>query len=162
MHWIDTFRYLLGDPVAVYADLRRLNPAIAGEDAGFVLFEHPGGLRALFDGNRHLDHASDNLRRTMGEAMIEGTGGTRRLGGDGAVHLRAFGAREETELLAPDTHEGFGGDCVHALQSHAVSGLLDGMPFENPARDYLRTVEIEEAVYASAASGRRVTLGSGA
>ena len=25
VHWIDTFRYLAGDPVAVYADLRRIN-----------------------------------------------------------------------------------------------------------------------------------------
>ena len=34
VHWVDTFRFLLGNPLSVYADLRRLNPAIAGEDAG--------------------------------------------------------------------------------------------------------------------------------
>ncbi|MEO0763052.1 MAG: hypothetical protein AAFZ09_14815, partial [Pseudomonadota bacterium] len=33
VHWIDTFRYLMGEAETVYADLRRLNPAIAGEDA---------------------------------------------------------------------------------------------------------------------------------
>ncbi len=37
VHWIDTFRFLLGPITAVYADLRHLNPAIAGEDAG----DHP-------------------------------------------------------------------------------------------------------------------------
>ena len=30
VHWVDTFRFLLGEPTAVYADLRKMNPAIAG------------------------------------------------------------------------------------------------------------------------------------
>ena len=37
IHLIDTFRFLCGGCEAVYADLRRLNPAIAGEDAGVIL-----------------------------------------------------------------------------------------------------------------------------
>ena len=122
VHWIDTFRFLFGEPLSVYAELRRLNPAIAGEDAGYILFEHEGGVRSVFDGNRHLDHASDNLRRTMGEALIEGTGGVLSLFGDGRVEKRAFGAAKAEVLLPPDTWNGFGGDCVHALQQHVVAG----------------------------------------
>lgn len=158
VHWIDTFRFLFGNPTAVYADLRQLNPAIAGEDAGVVLFDHPDGIRSLFDGNRHLDHAADNLRRTMGEAAIEGTAGTLSLLGDGSVHLRAFGSTEDTALLGPDRWDGFGGDCVHALQAHVVSGLLDGAPIENTARDYLQIIRIEEAIYVSATEGRKIRL----
>ncbi|SET47913.1 Gfo/Idh/MocA family protein [Oceanicella actignis] len=94
VHWIDTFRYLMGEPEAVYADLRKVNPVIAGEDAGYILFDHPGGVRALFDGNRSLDHAADNHRRTMGEAWFEGDKGTLTLLGDGSVHLRPFGRLE--------------------------------------------------------------------
>ena len=153
VHWVDTFRYLLGDPLSVYADLRRINPVIAGEDAGYILFEHPGGVRALFDGNRHLDHAADNLRRTMGEALIEGLEGTIDLRGDGSVTLRQFGMAECRELLPADTWDGFGGDCVHALQSHVVAGILDGTPLENHAQDYLAVEVIEQAIYASAESG---------
>lgn len=158
VHWVDTFRYLAGDPVAVYADLRRLNPAIAGEDAGYVLSDHPGGVVALFDGNRHLGHAADNLRRTMGEALFEGTGGTMDIGGDGAVTLRASGRTAVRTLLPPDRWDGFGGDCVHALQSHVVSGLLDGTDFENEAADYLTVIAIEEAIYRSAAEGRKLRI----
>lgn len=158
VHWVDTFRYIAGDPIAVYADLRRLNPAIAGEDAGYVLSDHPGGVVALFDGNRHLDHAADNLRRTMGEALFEGTGGTMDIGGDGAVTLRAFGRTAVRTLLPPDRWDGFGGDCVHALQSHVVSGLLDGTEFENEAADYLTVIAIEEAIYRSAAEGRKLRI----
>lgn len=158
VHWIDTFRYLLGNPSAVYADLRRVNPVIAGEDAGYILFDHPGGVRALFDGNRSLDHAANNHRRTMGEMLVEGTKGTIHLRGDGSLWQRGFQQHDEVCLKPADTWDGFGGDCVHALQSHVVAGLLDGAPLENLAHDYLRVVEIEKAVYRSAAEGRKITL----
>ena len=155
VHWVDTFRYLLGNPTAVYADLRQMNPAIAGEDAGYVLFDYPNGVRALLDGNRHLDHKADNLRRTMGEALIEGTQGTLHLHGDGSVTHRAFAATTETTLLAADGWDGFGGDCVHALQTHVMHAVLDGQPVENPAEDYLTVVRIEEKIYASAQTCRK-------
>ena len=159
VHWIDTFRFLFGDPQAVYADLRRVNPVISGEDAGYILFDHPDGVRAVFDGNRSLDHNADNLRRTMGEARIEGTDGVLKLSGSGAVSLRKFGARDETLILEPDEHDGFGGDCVHHLQSHVVAAMLGDAPLENTAQDYLRVIEIEEAAYASADEGRKIHFG---
>ena len=160
VHWVDTFRYLLGEPLSVYADLRRLNPAIAGEDAGYILFEHANGARALFDGNRHLDHAADNLRCTMGEALVEGDKGTLSLRGDGSVLHRAFGSTNTTMLLPASAWQGFGGDCVHALQSHVVKALLDGAALENTAQDYLSVVRIEDAIYRSAREGRKLKLES--
>jgi predicted dehydrogenase len=82
VHWIDTFRYLFGNPSAVFADLRKLNPVIAGEDAGMMIFDLPGGVRGVLDANRLADHAADNLRRTMGEMLVEGSAGSLRLDGD--------------------------------------------------------------------------------
>ena len=156
--YIDTFRYLFGNPIAVYADLRQINPVIAGEDAGLILFDHPGGVRTVLDGNRNIDHSAGNLRRTMGEALVEGTKGALTLTGDGAVHFRAFGCVENTMLLAADTHEGFGGDCVHAFHQHAVEGFFKGGVLETLAQEYLTVIEIEEAVYASAQKGCKVSL----
>lgn len=158
VHWLDTFRYLLGDPKAVYADLRRMNPAISGEDAGCILLDFESGARALFDGNRHLDHATDNPRRTLGEALVEGTRGTITLDGDGVLLLRAFGKTQAERLLAKDTSPNFGGDCVHALQSHVLHALETGAQIENLAADYLRVLQIEDAVYRSAAEGRKIAL----
>ncbi|MEM8804272.1 MAG: Gfo/Idh/MocA family oxidoreductase [Pseudomonadota bacterium] len=149
VHWIDTFRFLFGAPDAVFADLRKLNPVIAGEDAGFVLFRYTDGRRAMIDGNRLLDHAATNTRCTMGEAWVEGTGGTLRLSGDGAVTARDFGDLEERVLLRPSTHEGFGGDCVYHLQRHVIDALDNGHGFENEARDYLGVIAIENAIYQS-------------
>ena len=158
VHWIDTFRFLAGDPVAVYADLRRLNPVIAGEDAGYAIFDHPGGVQALFDGNRLIDHRAENHRFTMGEAHFEGTGGVLELMGDGSVWHRAKGAMERRQVYAADATRGFAGDCVHLLNAHVVAAVLDGKPVENAAKEYLTVIRIEEAVYRSAAEGRKITL----
>lgn len=156
VHWVDTFRFLLGEPGGVYADLRRLNPAIAGEDAGYFIFHYPTGARALFDGNRLLDHAAENRRLTMGECIVEGTTGEIRIGGDGAVRLRLRGGLEETVRHDAPPTDRFGGDCVFHLQSHVVAGILDGTAFENEATDYLRVMELEERIYESAESGCRL------
>lgn len=158
VHWIDTFRYLFGSVSHVYADLRRLNPAIAGEDAGHVIFDHASGVRALFDGNRHLDHVADNLRRTMGEAWIEGTGGTLTLYGDGSVTQRAFGAQNETVIHPPDTWDGFGGDCVYGLQAHVIDAMHGTATLENEAADYLTVLAIKDTIYASAETGQKLAI----
>ena len=158
VHFIDVFRYLFGATTHVYADLRQENPAIVGEDAGIVVFQHETGTRAVFDGNRCLDHAADNPRRTMGEALIEGTKGTLTLTGDGAVAFRPFGETQAEVILQPDTHVGFGGDCTHALQQHVVEAVLDGLPFENSAEDYLKVIETEVAIYRSAETQQKLEI----
>lgn len=158
VHWIDLFVDLLGAPKAVFADLRRLNPAIAGEDAGHVLFFYDDGRRALFDGDRLLDHAATDRRRTMGEALIEGAEGTLRLDGDGRLWRRDRGRAQETELSVGGVEEGFGGGCVSALQRHVIAHLLDGTPLENEAAAYLDVLRIEEAIYRSAACGAKEPL----
>lgn len=162
VHWVDTFRYLFGPVRTVYADLRRINPAITGEDAGHVIFDHASGVRALFDGNRHLDHVADNLRRTMGEAIIEGTQGTLTLFGDGSVTHRPFGARTATTVHGADSWDGFGGDCVHALQSHVIAAMRGVGALENEAADYLNVLRIKDAIYASDDAGRRLDVDGGA
>ncbi|WP_299152097.1 Gfo/Idh/MocA family oxidoreductase [uncultured Tateyamaria sp.] len=158
VHWVDTFQYLFGPATAVYADLRRINPVIAGEDAGHVVFDHASGVRALFDGNRHLDHAADNHRRTMGEALIEGTQGTLDLRGDGSVWWRLFGQQDAQQILPADTHDGFGGDCVHALQSHVIGAMQNGTALENEARAYLDVIRIKDTIYASHAEARKLPI----
>ncbi|MEM6905163.1 MAG: Gfo/Idh/MocA family oxidoreductase [Pseudomonadota bacterium] len=158
VHWIDTFRFLMGQPTWVWADLRRLNPAIAGEDAGLVVFGYADGRRALFDGNRLGDHAARNRRRTMGECLVEGTAASISLDGEGRLWRREFGADTWQDLAIPAPETGFGGDCVHALQAHVVAALRGQGAFENLAADYLPVIEMEEAIYRSAETGGRIEL----
>jgi D-apiose dehydrogenase len=159
IHLIDTFRFLLGEVDAVLAWLRRLNPAIAGEDAGYILFRFASGAAGLFDGNRLNEHASDDPRRTMGEMWLEGSGGVLRLDGAGRLWLKPHGG-DEREHAYQFEDRGFGGDCVYLLQRHVVEHLQGGGPLENDAASYLRNIEIEEAVYRSAAEGRWVAISS--
>lgn len=158
IHLIDVFRFLFGEMGAVYADLRRLNPVIAGEDAGHVLFTCRSGMRALFDGNRLSGHVAENPRLTMGELAIEGSLGTLFLNGDGGLSFLPLGADAPEPVSYDWENRGFGGDCVSALQAHVVDHFRNGTPLENTGRAYLRNIEIEEAVYQSAAEGRRIDL----
>jgi len=158
VHWVDTFRFFLGEPESIFADLRQLNPAIAGEDAGHILFYYANGVRAMFDGNRLLDHAATNHRCTMGEALIEGTEGTITLNGDGSVSLRKFGELNDTELLEASTATTFGGDCVFHLQQHVVNALNGEGALENTASDYLAVLKTEALIYRSSEQGQRLSL----
>lgn len=158
VHYIDTFRYLLGKPVSVYADLRTLNPVISGEDAGYFIIEFENGTRALFDGNRHLDHNADNCRTTLGEALLEGSKASVSLLGSGELSLRQFGSQIADIILPAIQHRGFAGDCAHALQSHVALGIKAGTVLENEATDYLPVLEIEAAIYQSAKSGQKIAL----
>ena len=156
IHFIDVFRFLLGEPESVFSDLRRVNPVIAGEDAGYILFSFPDNVRALFDGNRLLDHNAEDKRCTMGEALIEGTAGSITLNGDGSVRLREFGSRKDEVIFGAQQWSGFGGDCVYNLQAHVVSALNNNGVLENTAAEYIRNMHLEEIVYESAEGGRRI------
>ena len=157
IHFVDTFRALLGEVEAVTARLRRLNPAIAGEDAGVVLFEFEGGAVGTFDGNRMVDHDAGDCRLTMGEMVIEGEDAVLRLDGRGRLFLRAPG-NAETEHVYAWEDRGFGGDCVYRLTRHVIDRLVADETPVNIGRAYLRNVLIEEAIYRSHDTGARVAL----
>ena len=158
IHLIDTFRFLVGEVTGVFARLRRLNPVIAGEDSGVIVFDFAGGATGVFDGNRLVDHAAQYRRLTMGEMWIEGSAAVLRLDGDGRLFLRRHGENDEQEVAYDWRDVGFGGDCIFDLQRHVVAHLRGDTPVENTARAYLRNLEIEEAVYRSAESGHREAL----
>ena len=158
IHLIDTFRYLFGAVDSVYADLVRLNPVIAGEDAGLILFDFANGRRGVFDGNRLADHPADNRRLTMGELRLEGSGGTLTLDGDGTIRRRSFGANDWQAVAYDWSDTDYGGDCVYRTNRHVVDHLRDGTPAVNTAREYLTNLRIEAAVYASAESARKIDL----
>lgn len=158
IHLIDTFRYLMGEVVAVSARLRRVNPAIAGEDAGYIVFEFEGGATGLFDGNRLNDHVAKNPRRTMGECWLEGAAGVLRLDGEARLWWKPHQQPEAEHRYDRGRDDTFGGGACDALQAHVVNHLLRQSPLENSASDYLANMKLLEAVYASHAEGRRIEL----
>lgn len=158
IHLIDVFRSLFGEARSVTALLRQLNPAIAGEDSGLFVLDMENGTRCVFDGNRLSDHSAANRRLTMGEFLIEGERGVLALNGDGVLSFRAHGKNlVEPVQYAWDDIE-FGGDCVYRFQRHVIDHRLGKGSLETRAQDYLANIRIEEAIYESNDTGRRIAL----
>jgi predicted dehydrogenase len=160
IHYIDTFRYLLGDVVAVSARLRRVNRSIAGEDAGIVVFEFVSGATAILDANRCNDHVAENARRTMGEMWLEGDAGCLRLDGDARLWWKPHQKPEQAHSYPSGSSDpmDFGGGACTALQQSALSALFKGEKPENTAIEYLENIRIQEAIYCSHETGRRVEM----
>lgn len=148
VHFIDTYRYLLGEIKSVYASLRKLNPVIAGEDAGFVHFNFESGAQGIYDANRYNETNFKVPRYTFGELLLEGEGGSIRLYADGKMTIQRLG-KGELEHAYHHENKNFAGDCVYSCQRHFIDRLLDEGQFETNADDYLKTLSVQEAVYAS-------------
>jgi predicted dehydrogenase len=157
VHFIDTFRFLLGEVVGVFASLRRLNPAIKGEDAGQLLLTFASGATAIWDANRYNEIEAANPRLTFGQMRIDATGGHLTLDTDARIRIKRLG-EAGYDLEYPRADVNFAGDCVYAVQRHFVDCLLSGAEFESNGEDYLRTTRVVEAVYESAARGECVRL----
>lgn len=160
VHFIDLFRWISGEINNVYADIRKLNPVIAGEDCGLVIMNHKNGSQSILDGNRLSDHPTDNLRRTMGFMQIEGEKGTIDLDGMGDITFRPFGsiASQNIPITLEVNINAFGGGCVKALNKHVLLAAMGKGEFENEAKDYLAVIKATAATYQSAETGRKIEL----
>ncbi len=157
VHFIDTFRYLLGEIVEVYAKLRRLNPVIRGEDTGQILLAFASGATAILDANRYNEPEVGNPRFTFGELRLDASRGHITMDADSSMRVKPLGGS-----IRPVEYEranvNFAGDCVYSLQRHFVDCLTSGQEFESNGDDYLKTLGVVDAVYESAASGQAIRL----
>jgi len=158
VHYVDVFRFFFGEVQAVTARLRRINPHIAGEDAGIVVLEMDRGITATLDANRLSDHPASNRRRTLGEMLVETEAGAISINGDGEITLREYGENAGRAIEYAWQDVDFGGDCVYRTQVAAVAALLGKATAVNTASQYLVNLRIEEAIYESHEQGRRVVL----
>jgi predicted dehydrogenase/kynurenine formamidase len=157
VHFIDTFRFFAGEIDSAHAVLRRLNPVIAGEDAGLLTLRFASGAVGVWDANRYNQSTDENPRLTFGEFLIEGDHGSLRLAGDGRITIQPLG-EAVYEHAYEWSDQGFAGDCVRATQQHFADALRDGTPFETDGEDYLKTLRAVEAVYQSAQLDQTVRL----
>jgi len=80
-----SYRYLGDEIRRVYAVLKKLNPVIAGEDFGVVVFHFESGATGLWDANRYNESNTPNPRYTFGEFLVDADGGSIRLYNDGRL-----------------------------------------------------------------------------
>jgi len=155
VHFIDTFRFLLGEITKVYCQNWRVNPAIQGEDCSLVQLTFEPGTRGLIDANRISGPA---VREPLSEELIiEGDRARLRLARDERLWLTEYGGTEALHGYAVPG-EGYRGDSVRAAQEHYLACLRSGAPCENDGADYLKTTAAVFACYRSAETGQAVKV----
>lgn len=141
VHHLDTARFLFGEITSVYAQARRINPILVGEDQVLMLVTHASRLQGVIDGHRFLDLEPDSP--VLGDAFLEGESGAITISPSGDVF------RGSERAWRNDVQAGYRGDSVRAMQQHFVAGLKSGAPCESEGREYLKTFAAVEAAYES-------------
>jgi predicted dehydrogenase len=163
IHYIDSIRAILGDPVAVFGtQWRRPGQKPVGETRTVSVLLYPGDVRAVVQAN-HENVAGDNEARWR----IDGTEGSIR-GTIGLLYNYPHGRTSTVEVLSrvlptdgwlpypvtgrwiPDAFLGPVGSLLRAI--------AEGGEAETSARDNLRTLRVVEALYASGESGQVVQV----
>ena len=157
VHFVDTFRYLFGEVAEVYANLRRLNPVIQGEETGQVFFRFASGATAIWDANRYNEVESPSPRFTFGELRIDAMQGHLTMDTESNIRVKRLGEPGHTIDYARQSLN-FASDCVFTTQRHVVDCFLSGAEFESSGDDYLKTLRVVEAIYESAQSRQAVKL----
>lgn len=155
VHFIDTFRYLVGDIGSVFCQIGRVNPIIKGEDYAQVQINFSNGTRGLIDANRISGRVPVDV--TLGTCKLEGGRAMIRLAPDGGLWLTEYG-KDEVSHPFSSPQMGYKGDSVKATQDHILTCLQTGQPCESEGEEYLKTVAIVFACYRSAETGKLVIL----
>lgn len=153
VHYLDTARFLFGEPERVTCTTRRVSPRIAGEDLALIRLEMPGGLLGSIDGNRCAP--ADTTGPVMGSLRVEGREGSLWLDGNGDIWINRRGFPKMFHVY-PRGVEGYRGDSCRATQEHFVRCLASGEEFESSGREYLKTIRLMERCYESAAENSAV------
>ncbi|WP_299432219.1 Gfo/Idh/MocA family oxidoreductase [uncultured Maribacter sp.] len=157
IHFIDVFRYLVGDISQVYAKLRTLNSNIKGEDFAWVQVEFSNGTLGFIDANRFNENTSEDPRLTFGEILIEGDKGSIRLYHDGVITIQLLGEKEVKHDYVYEKIN-FAGDCVYFTQEHFIDCLRSGAAFETDVFAYLQNIKVQDKIYESNSIGAQVTI----
>ena len=154
VHYLDTCRFLFGEPESVYCRTERINPVIAGEDLAFIHLEFRGGPWVVIDGNRCAPPGEEGP--TYGRILFEAPNQRAEIQADGRIYMESGGARNQHPYTIPSA--GYRGDSCRATQSHFIDCLISGKEFETGGEEYLKTFQLVFDCYQSAETGRRVYL----
>jgi predicted dehydrogenase len=157
VHFVDTFRFLLGEIASVFAQVYRRNPMIRGEDACVLLLNFASGATAVWDASRYNEAETDAPRLTFGELRIDGVNGQLTMDTKSNLRIKLLGQPGE-DVDYERSNRNFAGDCVYFLERHFVDCIISGQEFESSGEDYLKTVRVVEAAYESARTSSVVSL----
>ncbi len=141
IHNLDAMRVLLGPLQVVAAQLGKINPELAGEDAAVVLLKGLAGISAVLDGNIS---APGYGPLPTDRVEIMGTRGTLIFDRD-----RLFMAGSAETPVIFDLAKNYQ-ICFSAAVREFVQGIQTGKPFPTDRLDNLETLKLMEACYVAA------------
>jgi len=168
VHWIDLFRWLLEDEVeSVTGMVSHEQHGLDVEDAGLALLRFGRGAVASLDISYSVPEGYPagrdlyiGLRGTEGAlSWSPAWGGT----ADEIMVCSGLAEHRDAPLrhlqIASQQATGYAGICGLAYVRQAIADLAAGQPPAITGMDGLRALEVVEAVYAAASSGRQVQVG---
>lgn len=151
VHYLDTFRFLFGEPESVFARLHHISPHMKGEDVGLITLSYPT-MTGLIDQSwasvvvPGLDKPEEPFnRRPSPRLEINGTQGTVAIKADNSLHLYTDTHHQQwqfDEEVRPQAHI--------AAQQHFIDCLESGTEFETSGAQTLKTMALVYACYLSA------------
>lgn len=163
IHYLDTIRAFLGDPVSVFGtQWRRPGQKPVGETRTVSVLRYPGDVRAVVQAN-HENVAGDNEARFR----IDGAEGSIR-GTIGLLYDYPKGRVDTVELSSrvvptdgwvpyPVTHRWIP-DAFLGPVGSLLRAIAEGGEPETGARDNLQTLRVAEALYRSGETGQAVAI----
>ncbi|MEW6753900.1 MAG: Gfo/Idh/MocA family oxidoreductase [Candidatus Latescibacterota bacterium] len=167
VHWIDLFRWLLEDEVdTVTGMVSHEQHGLEVEDAGFALLRFAGGATASLDISYSVPDAYPAGRDLyIGLRGTEGALSWSPAWGGTADEVFLCSSRPEMAdgpvrrvQIASRSVGGYGGICGLAYLRRLTDDLLAGRPPQVTGSDGLRALEVVEAVYTAAETGRTVRV----
>jgi predicted dehydrogenase len=156
VHYLDTFRYLFGEPETVFTRLHQVSPYVKGEDVQLTILGYED-LTCVIESSwasvpvPGLDRSEVTRAIVPPRLEIDGSEGTLVLDCDGSLCLVTDSGRQEwrfTQDTVAESHI--------AAQQHFVDCLESGAQFETSGAETLKTMALVYACYRSAEEGRAV------
>lgn len=159
-HILDVARFLFGEASTLHCQTRRIREDIAGEDVATVLMEMTSGLTVVCNMSYASRWQYDRFPQTM--VAVEGTKAGVSLDAD--YRLTIYGNDPQSEQVRPKRYPWADPayDLIHASIVDCHRNLLAALRGEGDAettgRDNLRTLQLVNASYRSAAEGQVLHL----
>ncbi|MEP3046133.1 MAG: Gfo/Idh/MocA family oxidoreductase [Roseibium sp.] len=166
IHILDIARFLFGDAQSISASIKRVNPKIRAEDVATMMLVHKSGVTSIVD----CSYATKLPRENFPESLLEidGSDGTLRLMPDYQLVIQSSEGTVTKDVSPPllswaerpwhNIQES-----VFNIQQHFVDCLNTSVQPETSGDDNLKTLELVEAAYLSAAEeNRTIPPGTGA
>jgi predicted dehydrogenase len=158
VHYLDTFRFLFGDPQVVFTRLHQISPHMKGEDVQLLALSYPHMTGVIMQSWASvpvpgLDKPAEPHDYVPAPRLeIEGPDGTLILNADNTMHLFTDSTHEQWQF-SPNTRP----DSCAATQQHFIDCLESGAEFETSGAETLKTMALVYACYRSAQESRPVS-----